>query len=256
MAEAIVGREGGFVNHPADPGGATNWGVTIHTLRRLNLDLDGDGDVDVDDVRALSRERAVQIFVDDYYYRPRLDHLPAGIQSQLFDMQVNAGANAVKLLQRVLNASGALAERLVEDGAIGQKTAAAAFRVWMIEGDRLNVAYALARRDWYMRLAEGRPSLRAFAQRKDGGKGGWIVRAEEWLPEDLHWTDAEWRDRVARWSDARTFDSDVWADAPAQQPIPVTDAEPAPVQAPPGGLAGLLAAILALLARIFGGSKA
>jgi len=42
MAEAIVAREGGFVDHPDDPGGATNFGVTIHTLRRLGIDLDGD----------------------------------------------------------------------------------------------------------------------------------------------------------------------------------------------------------------------
>ena len=43
MACAIVAREGGYVNDPDDPGGATKHGVTIHTLRRLGIDLDGDG---------------------------------------------------------------------------------------------------------------------------------------------------------------------------------------------------------------------
>ncbi len=43
LARAIVAREGGFVNDPDDPGGATNFGVTIHTMRRLGLDLDRDG---------------------------------------------------------------------------------------------------------------------------------------------------------------------------------------------------------------------
>ena len=42
IAQDIVGREGGFVNDPDDPGGATNFGVTIHTMRRLGLDLDRD----------------------------------------------------------------------------------------------------------------------------------------------------------------------------------------------------------------------
>jgi lysozyme family protein len=41
IAAEIVRREGGFVNDPADPGGATNHGVTIHTMRRLGLDLNG-----------------------------------------------------------------------------------------------------------------------------------------------------------------------------------------------------------------------
>ncbi|HBS98700.1 MAG TPA: peptidoglycan-binding protein, partial [Citreicella sp.] len=50
LAEEIVAREGGYVNDPADPGGATNHGVTVHTMRRLGLDLDCDGDVDAADV--------------------------------------------------------------------------------------------------------------------------------------------------------------------------------------------------------------
>ena len=45
MAETIVAREGGYVNDPDDPGGATNFGVTIGTMRQLGLDLDGDGQV-------------------------------------------------------------------------------------------------------------------------------------------------------------------------------------------------------------------
>ena len=100
IADEIVAREGGFVNDPDDPGGATKHGVTIGTLRRLGLDLDGDGDVDTDDVRAVSRDRARQIFLRDYFAKPGLDRLPESLQATVFDMQVNAGANAVKILQR------------------------------------------------------------------------------------------------------------------------------------------------------------
>ena len=66
IAEQIVAREGGFVNDPDDPGGATKYGVTIGTMRRLGLDLTGDGAVGVADVRALSREQAVEIFIRHY----------------------------------------------------------------------------------------------------------------------------------------------------------------------------------------------
>jgi hypothetical protein len=53
IAEEIVAREGGFVNDPDDPGGATNHGVTIHTMRRLGLDLDGDGSIGAGDLSIL-----------------------------------------------------------------------------------------------------------------------------------------------------------------------------------------------------------
>ena len=46
IANEIIAREGGFVDDPDDPGGATKYGVTIHTMRRLGLDLTRDGTVD------------------------------------------------------------------------------------------------------------------------------------------------------------------------------------------------------------------
>lgn len=58
IADEIIAREGGFVNDPDDPGGATKHGVTIHTLRRLGLDLDRDGRVTVADVRRVTRATA------------------------------------------------------------------------------------------------------------------------------------------------------------------------------------------------------
>ena len=63
IAEEIVEREGGYVNDPGDPGGATKHGVTIGTLKRLGIDVTGDGQVDTRDVKALSREEAVDIFI-------------------------------------------------------------------------------------------------------------------------------------------------------------------------------------------------
>jgi lysozyme family protein len=67
IAREIVAREGGYVDDPDDPGGATNHGVTIHTMRRLGLDLNGDGRVDTADVRRLRRAQAESIFVEHYY---------------------------------------------------------------------------------------------------------------------------------------------------------------------------------------------
>ena len=63
IAEDIITREGGYVDDPDDPGGATKYGVTLATLRRLGLDLTGDGQVDRRDVASVSRSQAVDLFI-------------------------------------------------------------------------------------------------------------------------------------------------------------------------------------------------
>ncbi|UMA63531.1 3TM-type holin [Roseivivax marinus] len=101
IAKEIVAREGGYVDDPDDPGGATNFGVTIGTMTRLGIDLDGDGRVTRTDVKRLTRDQAVEIFLTHYFARPRIAALPEPLQATVFDMYVNAGTNAVKILQRL-----------------------------------------------------------------------------------------------------------------------------------------------------------
>lgn len=196
IASEIVAREGGFVNDPNDPGGATNFGVTIHTMRGLGLDLDGDGDVDVADVRLMTADRATEIFIEHYYTRPRIDRLPEALQSSVFDMQVNAGAGAVRILQRLMRDMGF---DIAVDGTIGPQTIAASQAAYAQAPDHLVDAYGIARRNFYYRLADRRPASRRYATRRDGGKGGWILRAEEFISPRYHLTDAEHRARVAAW---------------------------------------------------------
>ncbi len=196
LAEEIVAREGGYVNDPDDPGGATNFGVTIHTMRRLGLDLTGDGQVDGTDVRALTRERAVDIFVTHYFHRPRIDLLPAPLQPSVFDMYVNAGANAVRILQRLMVEMG---YDVAVDGVIGPQTIRAAQAAARAAPDHMADAYGIARRDYYYALGDRRPASRKFARRRDGGKGGWIRRAEEFISPRYDLTEAEHRARTAAW---------------------------------------------------------
>lgn len=197
IAWEIVGREGGFVNDPDDPGGATKWGVTIHTMRRLKLDLDRDGDVDVEDVRALTQERAVELFLDHYFDAPRIDELPGPLQATVFDMQVNAGSNAIRILQRVIRQFGV---NVAVDGVIGPKTLAAARKVMEIAPGHFVDAYGIARRDYYLGIADRRPASRKYARRRDGGKGGWIKRAEEFISPRFHMSDAQFQERVSGWA--------------------------------------------------------
>ena len=196
IADGILDREGGYVNDPDDPGGATNHGVTIHTMRALGLDLDGDGAVTEDDVRRLSRHQAREIFIRDYFVRPGIARLPEVLQPSVFDMYVNAGANAVRILQRLL---GQMGTPVAVDGAIGPETAGAARRAAEAAPDHIADAYGIARRNYYYRLADKRPASRKYARRRDGGKGGWITRAEAFIAPHLHLTEAEHRARVAAW---------------------------------------------------------
>lgn len=196
MAQEIVAREGGHVNDPDDPGGATNHGVTIHTMRRLGLDLDGDDRVTAEDVKRLTRGQAVDIFVQHYFRRPRIDALPEALQATVFDMYVNAGANAVRILQRLLNDMG---DAVAVDGVIGSRTAAAAKRCHDRAPDHIVDAYGIARRNYYFRLADRRPASRKYARTRAGGKGGWITRAEEFISARYRMTEAEFAARVAAW---------------------------------------------------------
>lgn len=196
IAEAIVAREGGYVNDPADPGGATKYGVTIHTMRRLGLDLDRDGRVTAADVRRLTRAQAVEIFIEHYFRRPRIADLPEVLQPSVFDMYVNAGANAVRILQRLLCE---MRLPVAVDGVIGPQTIAAARQAAAAAPDHLADAYGIARRNYYYALADARPASRKYARRPDGGKGGWILRAEDFISPRFHLTEAAHRERTAAW---------------------------------------------------------
>ncbi|MDR5651869.1 holin-associated N-acetylmuramidase [Ruixingdingia sedimenti] len=197
IAQEIVAREGGFVDDPDDPGGATNHGVTIHTLRRLGIDLDRDGAVTAADVRRLTAAQAVEIYVEHYYRRPGIAALPEAIQASVFDMYVNAGSNAVRLLQRLLSKMG---QDTAVDGVIGPQTIRNAHRAAQMAPDHFADAYGIERRNYYYALADARPASRKYARRRDGGKGGWITRAEAFISTRFHLSDAEHRERVAAWA--------------------------------------------------------
>ncbi|HOZ34140.1 MAG TPA: holin-associated N-acetylmuramidase [Tabrizicola sp.] len=196
IAAEIVAREGGFVNDPDDPGGATNHGVTIGTLRRLGIDVNRDTRIDVADVKALSRTQAVEIYLKHYFEGPGIAALPEALQASIFDMYVNAGGNAVKILQRLLTDMGFACD---PDGAIGPQTIRAAQMAHEAAPSHLVDAYGIARRNYYYSLADSRPASRKYARRKDGGKGGWIVRAEEFISPKYHLTAAQHAARVAKW---------------------------------------------------------
>ncbi|MBC2835597.1 peptidoglycan-binding protein [Gemmobacter straminiformis] len=197
LARDIAQSEGGYVDDPADPGGPTHRGVTLSTLRRLHLDLNHDGRCDTADLLALTLDQTAEIYVAEFFHRPRLSLLPEILQPSVFDMQVNSGAQAVRILQKLLNRMGF---PCAVDGHVGPQTARAAAAAARAAPDHLACAYGIARRNYYYALAGARPVLRRFARRRDGGKGGWITRAERFIAPRYHLTDSQHRERTATWA--------------------------------------------------------
>jgi len=112
--DIVLAQEGGFVDHPSDPGGATNMGITFNTLK----DWRGQS-ITVKDVKDLKVEEAREIYRSRYWNMLNCDNLPAGVDLVVFDFGVNAGpSRSAKLLQRVVGAAA--------DGSIGPATLGAA----------------------------------------------------------------------------------------------------------------------------------
>lgn len=197
LIDHVLKMEGGFVNDPDDPGGATKYGITIHTMRRLGVDVDGNGIVDIRDVKAMPMETARAIYKREYFEGPRIDDLPEVLQPTVFDMYVNAGANAVKILQRLCTKMGF---PLKADGVIGPKTIGEVHNAHRHSGDVLADMYSIERRNYYFRIADRRPQSRKYARTRAGDKGGWIKRAEEFMAPQYRMSAEHFRLRTRKWT--------------------------------------------------------
>ena len=104
--ETILHHEGGYVNHPKDPGGETNLGVT----KRVYEEWGG-----TKDMKDLTVEDVAPIYKRNYWDRVKGDDLPSGLDLCVFDFGVNAGTGrSAKYLQRMIGT--------VADGGIGPNT--------------------------------------------------------------------------------------------------------------------------------------
>lgn len=98
----VLSEEGGYVNDPRDPGGETNFGISKRAYPAV-------------DIKALTPEKATEIYYRDYWLAASCDKLPPNVAGAVFDSAVNQGVGrAVKLLQ--------LAVGVPADGQVGPKT--------------------------------------------------------------------------------------------------------------------------------------
>jgi lysozyme family protein len=170
LIEDIIDREGGYVNHPADRGGATNWGITEAVARRQGY---------VGDMRAMPQSDAAAIYKRLYWLSPRFDAIAERapkLAAELFDTGVNMGTGtATAFLQRALNAlnrEGRDFPDLRVDRAVGPATLAALDAFLKTRGKAAEAVLLKAvdalQGAHYLTIAEARPSQEAFVY-------GWLA---------------------------------------------------------------------------------
>lgn len=170
---SILGKEGGYVNNPADKGGPTNWGITQAVARAHGY---------TGDMKDLTRQQALNILESDYWEGPRFNQVSDvsnAIAVELADTGVNMGPSvAAKFLQRALNVfnnQGKLYPDIVADGQIGPRTITALqsfLSARSRDGEKVMLkALNSLQGARYIELAEARPVNETFAY-------GWFERVE------------------------------------------------------------------------------
>ncbi len=182
----VLRWEGGYVNHPNDPGGATNKGVTqkVYDTWRNKQGLA------VADVRSLAESELQAIYEGGYWMPPRCDALPSPLDQVQFDTAVNMGVGrAVRFLQQAVGAE--------VDGAFGTGTERC---VAGCDTGAALLAYCNARESYYRDLAVRNPKLAVFLK-------GWMnrlnaLRKQVGLPgfeaasDDIDYGDVDYMARV------------------------------------------------------------
>jgi len=159
---ALLKHEGGYVNHPSDPGGMTNLGVT----KRVWEEWVGH-EVDEKQMRALTPALVAPLYKKKYWDKVCGDELPTGLDLAVFDLAVNSGpGRAAKMLQKVLG--------VPQDGAIGPQTLLKAVNV---DSSKLVADYNAERLAFLMAL----PTWDTFGK-------GWGRRVAEVTEQATHMT--------------------------------------------------------------------
>lgn len=154
----ILYHEGGYVNHPKDPGGETNKGVT----KRVYENWCAEQDLFQKDMKDLKISDVAPIYKEKYWDRCKCDSLPDGVDLCVFDFGVNAGTGrGARFLQKCVGA--------IADGAIGPNTLRQVDEWVAMRGEEdLIVEYSERRRNYYKRLK----TFSTFGK-------GWLRRVEE-----------------------------------------------------------------------------
>lgn len=161
----LLQSEGGFVDHPADPGGATNKGITMSTFSDV-AEVVLRVPATLENLKLLTDQQASVLYKHLYWDKLCADCIESQtLANLLVDFYVNAGSNAIKVLQFALNDMG-VQPLVTADGLMGPATLRS-----LRNADTRDVYARLrkGREDYYRDLASKQPQLQCFLQ-------GWLHR--------------------------------------------------------------------------------
>ena len=144
--KVILKHEGGYIDHPSDPGGETKYGISKRAYPGLNI-------------KELTIQDASAIYYNDCWLKLKIENIKnEELKLHIFDMAVNAGIKtAIKLLQGIVGTT--------QDGVLGPRSEA---KIGLYEGDIVE-EYKKARINYYNKLIKNKPQLQVFIK-------GWINR--------------------------------------------------------------------------------
>lgn len=155
--DLVLKHEGGYVNHPEDPGGETKYGISKRAYPDVNI-------------KELTKEDAGEIYYKDYWCKMGCDYLPKPVALMVFDAAVNMGVRrAAKQLQQTAGAT--------PDGVVGRMTVKA-----------VTEAYRASKEDFLTALYESRQTFYVNLKTFDTFGRGWTRRNKETLEEAKRWT--------------------------------------------------------------------
>ncbi|TGA72227.1 LysM peptidoglycan-binding domain-containing protein [Aliivibrio fischeri] len=165
----ILKHEGGFVNHPDDPGGATNKGVIFATWKKYSLKL-FNIDATIDSLKSMTDDQAYEIFLEGYWKKSLANKIKnCEFAYQFVDFYYNAPQGAAVVLQRTVNSLG---ENVAEDWNMGNATLSAVNKILdKRKAKELYISYREKRIEYYNHRADTVPGADTFRK-------GWIKRAE------------------------------------------------------------------------------
>lgn len=151
--EFVLKHEGGWADHPRDPGGATMKGVTLEVYQNYL-----GRKVSKEELRKIPQEHLVDIYKSLYWDKAKCDNLAVGVDLVVFDMAVNAGVSrSARILQRCVGA--------VPDGVIGPRTMA------LVNG--------IPAKDIIIKFSDGRENFYKSLSTFDTFGKGWLRRNNE-----------------------------------------------------------------------------
>ena len=167
--KVLLEHEGGLSDDKHDPGGITNFGITIGFLKEFKEDINGDGVIDSYDVRRLTKERAIELYKKHIWDVIGIDRInDTIIATKIFDMGVDIGMyHSIRILQQATNLHAHPALKI--DGRLGSLTVNrvnSIKEVAMFHND-LRSLYRM----YYVDICKSKPKMKWALH-------GWLIRAE------------------------------------------------------------------------------